>query len=1174
MRRLAFMMLFGVFATSANVYSQEGVISLKMKNVSLVKLFEEVTRKTGYDFLYNYDAMQKKGNVNVDVKSVPLKDFLTGVLEEKGLEYEFRDEVIIVQNKEQVADSKPMAQVVKKRTVSGTVKDTDGLPVPGASVIVKGTQIGVATDVDGKFQIKVDDRQDLVFQITFVGMKSKEVKGGNVKVLNIVLEYDTKALEEVMITGYQTISRERATGAFDIVSADQLSKPTSDIATRLIGTMAGVQNRLDSDGKLVFEIRGQTSLNTDTRPLVVIDGFAVEDDFSSINPNDVESMTILKDAAAASIWGARSANGVIVITTKKGKANAAKGMNVNVSAFVKISPKLDLDTYYPFVSSEEVVEYEKRGFATDFFGSFWGPIDDSYLNVTEDYSQAVVALNENRLGYMSDDEMNRILEQLKKQDNRSQIKKYLLQLPITQQYNVSISGATEKMNNVLSLMYENEKDYFKENNTDRVLINYRTSAKLFRWLNFDFSGMFQYKKLDNSGSSNGILSLSPYDMLVDENGARLPVTYGYYTPILERHVPTENFPYSDWTYNPITEIENREVLSKQLNARFQAGLTIKFWEGLSLDSKIQYEMFNTNNSSIYNEKTFTTRRTVNQAASWDKVTNKVTPNIPLGGIKHMSKSELNAYSFRNQLNFNRNFADKHEVNFILGTEINQRITQSTNYPMTVGYDDDKLTVGIYPNGVTGTEDWMGSRQNFSYTNEFSYETDRYFSLFGNVSYTYDGKYTLSGSVRTDASNLITDDPKYRYAPFWSVGIGWQIGKENFMKDMEALDRLNIRVTYGYNGNVDKTTSFRPLIDISATQNTYTHEITSSISSFGNPTLRWEKTGTWDVGIDYSFWGNKLSGKLDLYNKKGKDLITSMTIPAINGTRSQKLNTAQMINRGFELEVSTRIPILASNIVWTGSLNFSYNKNKITNLYRVTYGSYDLYSGGSSAYVEGYNANTLWAYKYAGVVNRGSEDDPYWLPAIHGAEGELFDFSDWTSGDARDYMVNMGTKVAPYTLGFSNSFKIYDFDLSFIITGKFGHKFRRCSFNYPDMSGGYAMPNKYYKEVLESDPMDMVPIPFDRREESYLYWNSYYPYLDYLVENASHVRIQEINLTYNMPTRLLSKIGISSLQIYVQGNNLHTFVANKYDEDPEYPTSMNGGTIRPRASYTLGLKFNF
>ena len=282
----------------------------------------------------------------------------------------------------------------------------------------------------------------------------------------------------------------------------------------------------------------------------------------------------------------------------------------------------------------------------------------------------------------------------------------------------------------------------------------------------------------------------------------------------------------------------------------------------------------------------------------------------------------------------------------------------------------------------------------------------------------------------------------------------------------------------------------------------------------------------------------------------------------------------MINRGFELEVSTRIPILASNIVWTGSLNFSYNKNKITNLYRVTYGSYDLYSGGSSAYVEGYNANTLWAYKYAGVVNRGSEDDPYWLPAIHGAEGELFDFSDWTSGDARDYMVNMGTKVAPYTLGFSNSFKIYDFDLSFIITGKFGHKFRRCSFNYPDMSGGYAMPNKYYKEVLESDPMDMVPIPFDRREESYLYWNSYYPYLDYLVENASHVRIQEINLTYNMPTRLLSKIGSSSLQIYVQGNNLHTFVANKYDEDPEYPTSMNGGTIRPRASYTLGLKFNF
>lgn len=1174
MNYLACFLLLGVLSVSAEVYSQEGMISLKMKDVSLVEVFNEITRKTGYDFLYNYDVVQHKGNVSVNAKTVQLKTLLRDLLSSKDLEYEFKDDVIIVRNRtDEFVQVIP--QSVKKRTVVGTVKDSKGEPIPGASIIVKGTQTGVATDIDGKFEIRVDDVAGVIFQISFVGMKNKEVKLGTSNVLNVVLESDTKALEEVIVTGYQTISRERATGAFDIVSVAQITKPTSDIATRLIGTTAGVQNRLDSNGKLVFEIRGQTSLNTDNaRPLVVVDGFAVEDEFSSINPNDVESITILKDAAAASIWGARSANGVIVVTTKKGKQETTKGARVNVSAFAKISRKLDLDTYRPFASSADVVDYEQRGFSTNFFGGPWSPIDDSYTNAQSGYSQAVVAMNEHRLGFISESDMNKVLEKLKMQDNKSQIKKYLLQLPVTQQYNVNISGVTDRMTNMLSLMYENEKNNFKENNTDRFLVNYRTNVKLFKWLDFNFSGMLQYNEIDNSGSRNGILGLFPYDMLVGENGERISVPHNYYMPILERHVPMEKFPYADWTYNPITEIENQKLMTKQLNARIQTGLVVSLWKGLSLDSKIQYEMYNTNIENIYNDKTFYVRSTVNQASTWDHKIDKITANLPVGGIKEMSKEEIRAYSFRNQLNFNYTFADKHDVSVIVGTEVNQRVKQTTSYPLTYGYDDDRLTVGLFPNGPTKTKNWMGWSQTFNYTNAFSYTTDRYFSLFGNASYTFDGKYTASGSIRTDASNLITDDPKYRYAPFWSVGLGWQIGKENFMKDFAWLDRLNIRVTYGYNGNVDKSTSFRPLISVSATQNTYTHEITSSVSSFGNPSLRWEKTGTWDVGVDYSFWGGKLCGKLDVYNKQGKDLITSMTIPAVNGTKSQKLNTAKMANRGLELEVGSTLSILGADITWTGSLNFSYNKNKIISLYKATYNAYDLYGGGTSAYVEGHNSNSLWTFKYAGVVNKGTDDNPNWQPVVQGAGEDLYDFTTWTPGDGRDYMLDMGTKVAPYTLGYSNTFKIFDFDLSFIITGKFGHKFKRCSFNYPSMSGGSAKPNKMYKEVLEADPMKMIPIPFDKEEPRYYFWDRFYPYMDYLVESASHIRIQEVNITYNMPSRWLSKIGIASFQIYAQGNNLHTFVKNKYDEDPEYPTNMNGGTIRPRASYTLGLKFNF
>ena len=206
------------------------------------------------------------------------------------------------------------------------------------------------------------------------------------------------------------------------------------------------------------------------------------------------------------------------------------------------------------------------------------------------------------------------------------------------------------------------------------------------------------------------------------------------------------------------------------------------------------------------------------------------------------------------------FAQKHEVTALAGAEINNVVTEFFGNPTTYGYNDQTLTTGIFPNGPGGTffqiKNWMGSNQTFSYVNTYSYGTERYFSAYANAAYTYSKKYTLSGSYRTDASNLITDDPKYRYAPFWSVGLGWQIYKENFMSTIKWIDRMNVRATFGYNGNVDRSTSFRPLIATAGSQNIYTGDYTATVSSFGNPTLRWEKTRTWNIGLDYSlFRGN-------------------------------------------------------------------------------------------------------------------------------------------------------------------------------------------------------------------------------------------------------------------------------------------------------------------------------
>lgn len=1054
--------------------------------------------------------------------------------------------------------------------VSGTVLDETGTPIIGATVVVVGQPSkGSVTDIDGKFSIPgVASNGEL--KVSFVGMKSTNVLLKGKAVHTIILYDDSELLDEVVVTGYQTISKERATGSYNLIKSDQIEKPTTNIGQRLIGTSSGVQAKTDAEGNVSFEIRGQSSLMAVAQPLIVVDGFAIQGGLSSINPNDVKDITILKDAAATSIWGARSANGVIVITTKSGSRD--KGLTVNFNSFMKYAPKIDLDYLSPLASSAEIIDYEQKGFNSDFFGGPWSPIPNSNTSLTGGYSQAVEAMNENRLGFLSTSELNNILDKLRNSDNRGQIKDLMLQNPFTQQYNLSVASKGDRTSSYLSLMYESNKSNYKGSDDEKYNISFRTNAEIFKWLDFSFIGTFVMSNRNNNGE---MYTGSRYHMLLDEDGNRNSLPSSFYWPNIERYVPHESFPYQDWSYNPLTEIANRDLKSSTLNSRVQAGLTFKIIDGLTLDTKFQYELLNGQTKNYYKEETYTVRYLVNTSSSWDRATNTVKPNHPKGGILDQNKSERTSYNWRNQLTYNKEFFGRDQFSAIAGTEIQNIVYQTTSSPRTFGYDDNRLTVGTLPNGSGGSgalqlTNWTGGSFTIPYTHSFSYSTDRYVSLYANAAYTINSKYTISGSARTDASNLITDDPKYRYAPFWSIGASWNIGKEDFMSDISWLDRLMLRATYGYNGNVDKSTSFMPLISVPGSQNIYIQDYTATVSSYGNPTLRWEKTGTIDVGVDFDMFKGKLFGKLDVYNKKGKDLIVSMSIPAVNGTKTQKLNMAEMTNRGFEFELGTTTKLSGNNIVWTGSVNFSYNYNNIDELFKTTYNAYDLYGGGTAAYVQGYNANTLWAFEYAGVENQGTEANPNWQPIVQGKGDEVYDFTGWTPGDGRDYMLNMGTKVAPVGIGLINSFKIYDFDLSFIFTGKFGHKFNGLTFNYPSMSGGSALPNKLYNEVLNGDPQKVVPIPFGKEEPRYYFWDRFYPYLDYRVQSANHVRMQELNIAYNVNPLLLRKIGLRSAKVYGQANNLFVLTNNKYNEDPEFPM----GSLRPTPTVTFGLNLTF
>ena len=1072
--------------------------------------------------------------------------------------------------------------------VSGRIVDENGEPLMGVTVVVPGTQKMTVTDKNGQFFLAGADANDML-EVSYIGKQTVRRKAG-ASPMRIVVSDDVNLMDEVLVTGYQTISRERATGAFGKVDSDHLSQPTANIGERLVGTVAGLSSVTDANGDISFQIRGLTTLVASNKdPLLIVDGFPVEASISTLNPNNIESVTVLKDAAAASIWGAKAANGVIVITTKDGKAaqNAEGGVKVSFNAMLKYSPKIDNDYYTANASSNEIIDWQIYTFKNNNFGRM-ALIGDGNSNNNlrynyNSYSNLFVMLNENRLGYVTDSELEAYIAKIRTQDNSDQIKDYLLDNPFVQQYDLNIAQNSERVNSNFSLLYENNHQYLKGNKRDKYTFNANTTVKLYKWLDFNVNGTFHYNIQENNGQT---FKGPGFEMLLDEDGNYTDVVRSYesrndrffYTPNIKRYLNWEEFPYQDWGYNPIQEMRGRDYTTKTLNARIQAGLNFKLAKGINFESKFQYEILNTDTRNIDDETTWATRSTINIAATSDKTrTGAVTANLPKGSILKQNRSYTDSYNWRNQFNLNRTFADRHEVTFIAGMEISDRVYKTVTNPPTYGYNDETLAVGKITSLTY--KNYFNSNTTFSnYVNSYTYQHDRYFSAYGNLAYTLDGKYTLSASARTDASNLITDDPGYRYAPFWSIGGKWMASKEQFAQDWTWLDMLALRVTYGFNGNVDRSTTIQPVIKYNTAQDVLLQDYTATISSYGNPVLRWEKTGTIDVGFDISVLKGKLTAKFDFYNKKGKDLLATINLPAVTGAASNKINAAEMTNRGFELELGTYQRF--GDVRWHGALTLSYNKNKIDKMIHASYTGFEL-SGqaeddsGKSAdvrYREGYDANTLWSYAYGGMINTGTDASPAWYPSIMQGDKKVAVVDNQT-GDWSDYMVNSGTRVAPWNTSLSSTFSWKNFDLSFLITGKFGHKFRSLSFNYPMYAA--FLPNKAMSDAISQNGDIYFPFAAEPYSD-YTYgkamgsdmnwWTRYTRYMEYGIESATLFRIQELTLAYTLPRSIVDMIGIGGLKVYLKGNNLHTFTFNKYDEDPEFPL----GTIRPVAAYTLGL----
>jgi TonB-linked SusC/RagA family outer membrane protein len=1167
-------LLTSLLQVSATSFAQK--INLSKNNITLQQLFKEIKSQSGYDFLYEPTELKAAKRVNINATNTDLKVLLDIVFANQPLTYAIDQNTIVVRRKPaSILDR--VIHLFKAITVKGVVVSEDGGPLPGATIKVKNGTKTVITNSNGEFEL-AGVEENTILTVSFIGYKTKELTVGSGKFLKIQMEPELSNLEQVMVTGYQKISKERATGSFSQVNRETLDRrPVSNLSTALQGTVAGMQAKENADGSVDFLIRGNTSIYADRRPLVVVDGFPVSNsDFSDINPNDVESVTVLKDAAAASIWGARAANGVVVVVTKRARGNQKLTIDANV--FSRISDRVDLDQAFTQANSNDHVAYERKAFENNWVLS---PYAGSFGDITKSLTLAQELLYANRAGTVSTADMNAGLDRLSKISNRSQIQDLLMRKAILNQYNVNLQSGTERSKTYVSLMYENNKGTFIKNGYDRINLNFNNDFKISNRLNFNISANLQYKDQESSGATIvEIQDLSPYELLLNADGS-----YGTNLNVYNREqlslIPTDKFTYADWSYNLLREVNGRSLKTENLSMRIQTGLNLKIVKGLTFDTKLQYERARTDYKDYFDENTFFVRGLINRMTEYNNATKTLgKAYIPKGGILKgreftasngakydVNNLDLESYLFRNQFNFDKNIGSKHSISVIAGMEMAQYTTNQRANPYVYGYYSDKLQATAPPYGYGSSIDQFKNFQGVNATvpggnTVFDWGRTKYVSFYSNASYTYDNKYTLTGSVRSDASNFITDDPKMRWSPLWSVGAKWNMKNENFMDNLGILNRLDLRLTYGKNGNVDGSTSTKALLNIGSSLNASTGTITGTVADNGNPFLQWEKTTSTNFGVDFALLNNKLFGSIDLYNKQGEGIIGTVALAAATGTTSQKFNNAGITNRGIEISLGTNVDIPNTPINYTTSLNYAYNYNNISSLYNPSLYVFQMIEG---AFVEGKPVNAVYSFTYMGMKDG--------VPQVAGPNGTLQSFNDvslYNRGLGLPFLNYEGTATPPHTLGWVNNIRVHNFNLTAVFVGKMGGVYRNPGFSYATtVGGGKSFVSKYISDVFAGNP-DIPGFANPNETKTYL-WDRYAPALSSLVESSSYIECKELTLEYRLSKKLAKAIQVNNVKVFAQTRDLGmVWHANSKGYNPDWLP----GTTRPVQTYTFGVNLQF
>ena len=1040
--------------------------------------------------------------------------------------------------------------------VKGVVLDENGEPVPGANVVVKGATVGTITDMDGNFSLQVEKGATIV--VSFIGYANKEVQINERKArYTVSLELETHLLDEVIVTGYQTISKERATGSFAVVTPkDMESKLQTNILDRMEGMVAGM---VMPSNKSNPTIRGISTLNGTQTPLYVVDGVPYEGSLDVINPADIVNVTVLKDATAASIYGARSANGVIVITTRQGQAGKTR---VNYSGSIKFEPLPSRD-YYNYTSSAETVDLMEELF--QYSHNAYQENDRRYTN------EVYQVMYDLERGAITQEEYQKRLDYYRNSDRYDLVREaFLRRADITHQHNVSFNGGTDIYKYALSVNYQQNLPYEKAQKDRRLGLNWKNQFDFFKWLRVDVGIMNSTYTTDYDNGISGMSYLNggtTYRMLRNPDGSPAQ----WYGNKSQYEIDRLNsLGLQDETYIPLNELDKSHYSYKSRYWNINVGANIKIWDGLSLDLRYQTEMTNTFNKQYDSKDANKVKSNINDGTIIDPKTGKVTNLMPVGGWVNENRGENNSYTLRAQLNYNKTFLKEHEVQVIVGAERRKVVTEGSHI-MKVGYDDislsykkiDEFTLGQQQKG---TESIFGSYSWSDSAAPFSYSDNRYVSFYGNASYTFNSRLTATGSVRIDQSNLFGTDPKYQYKPLWSAGAHYVI-----LQNESWVDRLVGRITYGINGNVAKNSGPYMISENDSDGNYYTGESQSDITTPPNPTLRWEKTKVFNVAVDFNLFKGRLNGSLEFYNKATSDLLGWRATDPTFGWSRLMLNYGSMRNRGVEITLNSH-NIQTKDFNWTSTLTFSYNKNMLTSIENSGTSAYSYY--GSLQNREGYPMSSIFAIRYAGL----SEDG---LPWAYKADGTIVKGS---SALEKEDLVYMGTTNPPYAASLSNRLTYKGFVLDFMFVFYGGHKLR-------DVAAGYQFtyyPVLNYTGAVDRDRLNFWRQPGDEKDPNmaprFLYKvnggsdaSALWQYADKHIQKGDYIKLRDLSIGYTFPKEWMRKCYVENLRVSLQIQNLWYWAANDKGLDPEVwsgtSSSPSRGSHVP-ATYTLGVSLDF